>query len=80
MRLCLFRGGCEGLKTQSTLCLTQLLHGLCRSHLTFRVAQRIHAKVGLLGTVEGEGVGVAMAIQYSSETVVMEELVLWRWS
>jgi hypothetical protein len=47
MRFCLFFSGLLGLKTQSALCLAQAAHGCCRSHFTFRSAQRIHEKVAL---------------------------------
>ena len=40
-----------------TLCLTQASHGFCLSHLTFRLEQRMQAKVGFVGDMLGEHAG-----------------------
>jgi hypothetical protein len=46
----------------STLCLTQALHGFCRSHFTLRSAQRMHENVVLIDVLAVVKVAASMLV------------------
>jgi hypothetical protein len=71
-RLCLFRGGRKGLKTQSALCLTHAPQGLFRSHLKESVSAHRKAPIcDVVRAVSGIGRGPRKPHRYQGHGVII---------
>ena len=53
-----------------TMCLTQVLHGIRLSHLTFRSEQQMQAKVGSVCGIIGEDAGGFMVMLAATDSIL----------